>query len=132
GVDARFHRWIDRADLDALYARAHFMVLPSVASEGWPKVLSEAMAWGAVPVASAISSIPSILGELGVGAAHPARDLDAFRAAIRRLGEPDRFRVESRRAASAAERFSYRRYLDDVRDLFRERFGIRLPGPPGV
>ncbi|MEM8995575.1 MAG: hypothetical protein AAGF23_12390, partial [Acidobacteriota bacterium] len=56
----------------------------------------------------------------------------AFRAAIRRLGEPDRFRVESRRAAAAAERFSYGRYLDDVRTLFRDRFGIRLPGQAGV
>ncbi|MEM1181524.1 MAG: glycosyltransferase family 4 protein [Acidobacteriota bacterium] len=132
GVKARFHGWLDRTALDGLYARAHFMLLPSLASEGWPKVLSEAMAWGVVPVASDISAIPSILADFGVGAAHPARDLDAFRAAIQRLGEPERFADQSRRATRAARNFSYRHYLEAVRRLFRERFDLPLPASPEV
>lgn len=132
GVTARFHGWLPRPALDELYAAAHFMLLPSLASEGWPKVLSEAMAWGVVPVASDISSIPSILGQFGVGAAHPAQDLDAFRAAVERLSQPDRFKEHSRRATRAAENFSFGHYLKAVTELFSERFAIPLPTPPGV
>ena len=127
GVEARFHGWLPRPALDELYRRAHFIVLPSLASEGWPKVLSEAMAWGVVPVASDISAIPGILGELGVGAAVPARDISAARDAILDiLTREGGFAAESRRAGDAAERFSYRCYLEAVRVLFASRFGLEI------
>lgn len=127
GVEARFHGWLPRDELDELYRKAHFILLPSLASEGWPKVLSEAMAWGVVPVASAISAIPGILEELGVGAAVPARDVEAAKEAIHRMAASERdFRRHSRRAVEAAERFSYGRYLEAVRELFSSRFGVTL------
>lgn len=42
------------------YQKSHFIILPSK-SEGWPKVVAEAMFWGAVPIASAVSCIPFML-----------------------------------------------------------------------
>lgn len=42
------------------YQKAHFLLLPSK-SEGWPKVVAEAMFWGCVPVSSAVSCIPNML-----------------------------------------------------------------------
>jgi len=49
------------------YQQSHFVILPSQ-SEGWPKVIAEAMFWGSVPVASAVSCVPDMLdkGERGV------------------------------------------------------------------
>lgn len=44
------------------YKSAHFVLLPS-RSEGWPKVLAEAMFWGCVPAASPVSCVPYMLGE---------------------------------------------------------------------
>lgn len=43
------------------YQSAHFMILPSQ-SEGWPKVVAEAMFWGCVPLASRVSCVPDMLG----------------------------------------------------------------------
>jgi len=37
-----------------------FLILPSK-SEGWPKVVAEAMFWGCLPIASAVSCVPNML-----------------------------------------------------------------------
>lgn len=42
------------------FQSAHFLILPSK-SEGWPKVVAEAMFWGCVPIASAVSCLPYML-----------------------------------------------------------------------
>ncbi len=48
------------------YQKAHFLVFIS-RSEGWPKVVAEAMFWGCLPIASKVSCIPYMLnfGERG-------------------------------------------------------------------
>jgi glycosyltransferase involved in cell wall biosynthesis len=49
------------------YCKSHFVILPSK-SEGWPKVIAEAMFWGCLPIASKVSCLPSMLnnGERGI------------------------------------------------------------------
>jgi glycosyltransferase involved in cell wall biosynthesis len=42
------------------YQQSHFVILPSE-SEGWPKVIAEAMFWGCVPIATTISCVPYML-----------------------------------------------------------------------
>lgn len=42
------------------YKESHFILLPSI-SEGWPKVLAEAMFWGCLPVSTSISCVPYML-----------------------------------------------------------------------
>lgn len=49
------------------YQTSHFLLLPSQ-SEGWPKVVAEAMFWSCVPIASAVSCVPDML-------AHGARGI---------------------------------------------------------
>ena len=49
------------------YQTSHFLILPSK-SEGWPKVVAEAMFWGCVPIVSPVSCVPYMLdfGKRGV------------------------------------------------------------------
>lgn len=44
------------------FQKAHFLIFISK-SEGWPKVIAEAMFWGCLPIASQVSCIPYMLGE---------------------------------------------------------------------
>jgi glycosyltransferase involved in cell wall biosynthesis len=104
------------------YARAHVLLLPSTASEGWPKVLGEAMAYGAVPVASDVSSVPEYLRRFGCGRALPANDLDGFVAELARYASDTALlRREAARAVESAESFSYTRYLAAVREILPVR-----------
>ena len=61
------HKSINKVQLKQLYQDSHFLILPSK-SEGWPKVVAEAMFWGCLPIATAVSCIPTMLdyGNRGV------------------------------------------------------------------
>lgn len=43
------------------YKKSHFLLLPSE-SEGWPKVVAEAMFWGCLPIATQVSCVGNMLG----------------------------------------------------------------------
>ena len=53
--------------LKEVYQKSHFLILPSK-SEGWPKVIAEAMFWGCLPIATPVSCVASMLdhGNRGV------------------------------------------------------------------
>ncbi len=57
----------DRETMKEIYKNSHFLLLPSK-SEGWPKVVAEAMFWGCLPIASSVSCVPSMLdfGKRGI------------------------------------------------------------------
>jgi glycosyltransferase involved in cell wall biosynthesis len=112
-----FHGWIPHGALSARYANAHLMLLPS-RSEGWPKVLSEAMAFGVVPVATRVSSIPEYLLRFGIGTVAEYNDVQGFVDGILAyVNSPERWSRESKRAAKAAANFTYSRYVESVRSL---------------
>ena len=56
-----FHGNQNAETLKKAYQNSHFVILPSK-SEGWPKVIAEGMFWGCVPIATAVSCVPSMLG----------------------------------------------------------------------
>ena len=51
-----FHGFLAKQDIYKIYEKSHFIVLPSK-SEGFPKVIGEAMNYGCVPIVSDISCI---------------------------------------------------------------------------
>lgn len=51
----------DREQMKEVYQNSHFLILPSK-SEGWPKVVAEAMFWGCLPISTAVSCVPNMLG----------------------------------------------------------------------
>ena len=122
-----FHGWLPRTALPQLYARAHFFLFPSGASEGWPKVLSEAMAYGAVPLAGAVSSIPQILSETGAGQALNPFDTKAFvQAIISYLNRKDEWQKASLAGRQAASLFTYETYLTRLQETCRQAWGLSL------
>ncbi|WP_299334698.1 glycosyltransferase [uncultured Psychroserpens sp.] len=57
GVEIVFHGFLDRASVFHIYKQSHVFLMPTTASEGFPKVIAEAMNFGCVPLVSDISSI---------------------------------------------------------------------------
>lgn len=113
-----FHGWLARTALAPLFEQSHLMVFPTNSSEGWPKVVSEAMAYGVVPLVGAVSSIPQFLGAFRVGKAIPPLDVDAFTAGvIAYIEHPAQWADESKRAVGSAARFRYTQFLEDVRGV---------------
>jgi len=116
----RFTGWLPPERVLELYEPAHLSLLPS-RTEGWPKVLSEAMAFGVVPVASRVGAIPAYLERWRIGAAVEITAIDDYVAAIAAYAhDPERWRLESKRAAEAAAVFTFRHYLEAVDALLDE------------
>ncbi|MEE4176614.1 MAG: glycosyltransferase [Bacteroides sp.] len=128
GLDHKvmFTGWQPMSTLGKYYQTAHFLIFPS-SSEGWPKVLSEAMAYGVVPLASTVSSIPQILEETGAGMAIHSDDIEAYIQAILQYTQNvTAWQGASQNGQKAATRFTYEHYLSDVWRMFHRFWQINL------
>jgi len=121
-----FQGWIPKPALKNFYVKAHLNILPSQ-SEGWPKVLSEGMAYGVVPVAGAVSSIPQILTKTRAGVSIDPFDIDGFVAAIQKMiNEPEVWKFHSQNSLTYAPLFTYEHYLSSVKGLFKDAWDVDL------
>jgi len=124
--EIHLHGWVPKTEISRYYTNAHINIFPS-ANEGWPKVLSEGMAYGVVPVASAVSSIPQILEETGSGIYVSPFDINAYINAIEELvSSPELWKKYSEKAYKAASNFTYEHYIQAVKNLFVGEWGLLL------
>jgi glycosyltransferase involved in cell wall biosynthesis len=129
GAHVVFHGWVARTQLGPLFSRAHVMVFPSSCSEGWPKVLSEGMAYGVVPLAGDVSSIPQFLRRFRTGRTFASTDVVAFvEALVWYEQHPERWHEESANGVQAARLFSYENYLQAVCSILNLPFTRRAEG----
>jgi glycosyltransferase involved in cell wall biosynthesis len=113
-----FYGWLPRTKLPEIYAKGHIFLFPSSSSEGWPKVISEAMAYGMVPVASRISSIPQFLEKFECGVVLNPEDIEGFVNAIQGFRiEPEKWQIHAQNAVNSASLFTYENYIKKVAEL---------------
>ena len=122
----RFAGWQRLTDLPHYYQQAHLFLFPS-RSEGWPKVLSEAMAHGVVPIASTVGSIPQTLAKVGAGKAIPSHQVADYTDAIQNYAHnPGVWAAERDQCIQAGVRYTYQAYLEDVQNMFQQAWQIEL------
>jgi len=63
GLPATFHGFLSRKEVFEVYRKCQFLLLPSTASEGFPKVIAEGMNFGCIPIISNVSSITQYVNE---------------------------------------------------------------------
>jgi glycosyltransferase involved in cell wall biosynthesis len=109
-----------------LLQRSGVLVLASQ-TEGWPKAIVEAMAFGLVAIGSEVGFIPTILDD-GRGLMVPPRDINALTVALRGpLSNPQDYDGMRARAASWGRQYSMDSLRDALRSLLIERWGL-TPG----
>jgi len=124
--EVNFVGWQNMANLYHFYQRAHLIVFPST-SEGWPKVLSEAMAHGVVPIASNVGSIPQTLSQIGAGKAIPTDQISKYvEAILEYVDNPAIWENERDKCIRAGVRYTYPAHLNAVQTLFKQVWQIEL------
>lgn len=80
----RFHGYLSRTEVHQIYRKSQAILLPS-ASEGFPKVIAEAMNYGCVPIVSDVSSISHYIRHLENGFLMEDLNVYSLRACIMTL-----------------------------------------------
>jgi glycosyltransferase involved in cell wall biosynthesis len=108
------------------YATSHVVVMPGV-MEGWPKVVAEAWAHGAYPVAANAGLASWILREPGSGLLFSATP-DGLAAALERVLDGRETVAPAELRIGMARRLSLESFRDGIAALLKERFGLRPAG----
>jgi glycosyltransferase involved in cell wall biosynthesis len=112
-----------------LLSQADMLLLPSYA-EGLPYALLEAMAAGAVPIATPVGAIPDVVTDGVHGLLVPLRDVEAIAQAVARLAA-DRALLARMSAASRkriVSGYSIERLAADFSTLYSKLCPARAPG----
>ncbi len=111
GIPAVFHGFLPRGEVFEIYRRAHFFLLPSTASEGFPKVIAESMNYGCVPVVSNVSSIGHYINTQN-GFVYPLDYGKKFSAMLQKAVTTDSYflRQKSHIAHQSVEKFTFEHY----------------------
>lgn len=106
-----------------VYESSDVLVLASD-TEGWPKAIAEAMAFGLVCIGSDRGMVPEMLGE-GRGIIVPPRDLEALTQALSSLvAKPQNCAARSLASARWGQRYSLESLKGSLRTLLIERWGL--------
>ena len=98
------------------YKKSHFLMLPSK-SEGWPKVVAEAMWWGVIPIATPVSCVPWMLnfGKRGVLL---QMDLDSDVKKLQdHLLDKNKLKTMAAEAANWSRNYTLERFDSEIKKL---------------
>jgi glycosyltransferase involved in cell wall biosynthesis len=103
------------------YEKGHILVLPSRHSEGWPKVLAEAMCHGLVCISTDHGLIPWLLREKG--SVFPVDDIEGLAGHLRDLiRDPVKYERLSRTSATWAQHYSIEGLRDALQHLLSKKW----------
>ena len=120
GVWVKFHGNQPKEVVRKVLQYSHFLVLPSK-SEGWPKVVAEAMFWGCVPIVTPISCVPWMLdhGERGV-----LMNDENLNSTIERLkdliSKPEELEHMSTKAALWSREYTLDKFQEEIAKLIHD------------
>lgn len=109
-----FHGYRTGAFIREILASSHFFLLPTTASEGFPKVVSEACCYGCIPIVSDTSSIPHYVKDERNGFVWEIEGRDSFQAKLAdAISQPEEvLKKIAKNGAELAEKFTLERYFE--------------------
>ncbi|MCG2430475.1 glycosyltransferase [Aequorivita xiaoshiensis] len=115
-LPAVFHGFLDRAQVFEIYKKAHFLMLPSTASEGFPKVIAEAMNFGCLPIVSSVSSITQYVSSSNGFVVNPC-SAEALRELVLDILkiEENVLKVKASKAYKVAKDFTFENYRHRIK-----------------
>ncbi|GAA4815441.1 glycosyltransferase [Litoribaculum gwangyangense] len=98
----------------------HFLILPSK-SEGWPKVVAEAMFFGAIPISTSISCVPFMLDYGKRGILIEPKLKDATNKILKHLSEEDVLKRMSKLALNWSQKYTTNTFEIEISKLLKHK-----------
>jgi len=98
------------------FKNAHFLIFASQ-SEGWPKVVAEAMFWGCIPITTPVSCVPEMLGygERGFLIGQDKSQLIDY--LVNLIDSPEAYREVSQKAMDWSRQFTLESFEKKIGEL---------------
>lgn len=111
-----FHGYLPRTEINVLLTKSHVFLLPSSASEGFPKVIAEAANYGLIPVVSDVSSIAQYIIDGQTGFIVQNADEVILQEKVLGLLDTDTIKIKAiaDNAYLMAEDFTYDHYQERI------------------
>ncbi len=111
-----FHGFLSFYEVFEIYKKAHFFLLPSSASEGFPKVIAEAMNFGCIPIVSDVSAIGQYVKQNINGYIVNPNSSENLAGIINQILEVDEniFYNMIENNFKVSKMFTYERYVDRI------------------
>lgn len=118
-----FHGKLNHDRVMSLLKESDLFCYPTSASEGFPKVIHEALACGLPVVTTRVSVLPELIGT-GCGILIDQPTPEALAAAVQRcLKDAECYKAMSARAIRTARQYSLERWRNTIGDLLRAAWG---------
>lgn len=104
--------------IETAYKESHFLILPSK-SEGWPKVVAEAMFWGCLPVVTPVSCVDWMVDQGGRGILISENIDKDIERVLTSLKEIPRLEEMSDNAKSWSHQYTLNKFEEEVEKLLR-------------
>jgi glycosyltransferase involved in cell wall biosynthesis len=124
-----FHGRVEHEEVIRLLHEADLFCYPTTASEGFPKVVVEALACGVPVVTNPVSVLPRLLSD-GAGLIVDETTPEKFAQAAREvLTDAKRYHTMSAQARETARRYSLEHWRDTIGGLLESAWGRPLRSP---
>lgn len=98
------------------YQKSDYLILPSK-SEGWPKVVAEAMFWGCVPLATPVSCVSYMLGHGNRGIVLTEKLQQDAQTILDNLQNRELYQEMSQKAQTWSQQFTTDKFEEEIRKL---------------
>lgn len=107
------HGNVNTQALKKAYSNSHFLVFASE-SEGWPKVVAEAMFWGCLPLTTPVSCVPQMLGHGSRGDLVEKNPKDMVEKIITYLSDESSYRQKALHAVSWSRQYTLEKFESEL------------------
>jgi len=105
---------MNRAQLDEYYRKSHIIILPTVASEGFPKVIAEGAAYGCIPAVTGISALSQYIKDSDNGIIIDRQAPEDISKALHKLLDNPEIKKISNNAVDMGKKFTYEYYTKRI------------------
>lgn len=102
------------------FQNAHFLIFISQ-SEGWPKVVAEAMFWGCLPITTAVSCVPQMLGNGERGDLVSGKVVEIITSISKYFDDPKLYSQRVKAAAAWSRQFTLEKFEQEIQSVLLKR-----------
>ncbi|WP_456423649.1 glycosyltransferase, partial [Lutibacter sp.] len=114
----QLHGNVDKEIVKKAYQKADFLLFISK-SEGWPKVIAEAMFWGCLPISSGVSCIPYMLGDGTRGTIVDSTINEIVSAVESYLANKKKYNVQVKEAMKWSRQYTLEKFEEEIGKLLK-------------